>query len=73
MQIINRFKPGKSLEDLEQENERLRLEAQNEDLQLSLAQKRAIRSKLKGSGLTLKSFGNSFRTALKWLRGNKQQ
>jgi hypothetical protein len=51
MQIINRFKPGKSLEDLEQENERLRLEAQNEDLQLSLAQKRAIRSKLNGINL----------------------
>ena len=63
------FHKRQTLEEIQAENERLRAEAENENLELSIEQKRAVRAHLRQSGLTLKSFGGSFRAALNWLKG----
>ncbi len=48
----------KTDEQLMEDNERLRTEAENEELQLTIAQKKALRKKLEESGLTVrKDFG----------------
>lgn len=57
----------KSIEQLQEENERLSQESQNEDLQLTIAQKQALRRKLEENGMTLKrDFSGSLRRAWKW-------
>lgn len=58
----------KSLEQLQEENERLSKEAENEELQLSIAQRQALRKKLSDSGLSVKKdFGGSVKRAWAWL------
>lgn len=57
----------RTMEQLQEDNERLHSEAENEDLQLNIAQKQALRKKLQDSGLTLKrDFGGSVKRAWKW-------
>lgn len=57
----NPLVPHKSLEEMQEESERL-------DAEISLEQKREVIRRLKGEGLTLKTFGGSVRAAMKWLR-----
>lgn len=59
----------KSTEQLIEDNERLKTEAENEELQLTIAQKQALRKKLEDAGLTLKKdFGGSVRRAWVWFK-----
>ena len=61
----------RTLEEIQTDNERLSQESENEELQLSIAQKQALRRKLEQSGLTVnKDFGGSLTRAWRWL--NKQ-
>ncbi len=57
------LKKEKSLEELEEENERVSQE-------LSLAQKQAAIKRLKQAGLTPKSFGNRWSAILAWLKSH---
>lgn len=63
------FSRKKSLEEIQQENERLRVERENEQLAYSIKQQRAVSSELRKSGLSLKDFGGNIKSALRWLRG----
>lgn len=54
----------KTLNELEEENEELRIQNENEELKLSLAEKQ----KLKNNGLSLKNFGGSVKSAIAWLK-----
>ncbi len=57
----------KTLEEIAEDTERLRVEAENEDLQLTIAQKQALRRKLADAGLSVnKTFGGSLRAAWRW-------
>ncbi len=57
----------KTIEEATEDNERLKVEAENEDLQLTIAQKRALRAKLSEYGLSVnKSFGGSLKAAYRW-------
>jgi hypothetical protein len=57
----------KTLEELSEENERLKTQAENEDLKLTIAQKRALQAKLSANGLSVnKTFGGSLRAAWRW-------
>jgi len=59
-------------EQIMEDSERLKVEAENEDLQLSIAQKQALRRKLEVSGLTVKKdFGGSVKRAWAWLNKTK--
>ena len=59
-------------EQVMEENERLKSEAENEDLQLTIAQRQALRKKLEDSGLTVrKDFGGSVKRAWAWLNKTK--
>lgn len=59
----------KSMEVLQEDNERLAKEAENEELQLTIAQKQALRKKLEESGLTVKKdFGGSVKRAWLWAK-----
>ena len=59
-------------EQVMEENERLKSEAENEDLQLTIAQRQALRRKLEDSGLTVrKDFGGSVKRAWAWLNKSK--
>ena len=51
----------KTLEEAQQENERL-------DVELSIAQKRAMLAKLKANGLTTRDFGGSLKKAWQWFK-----
>lgn len=51
----------KTLDELDEEDTSL-------DKEVSIAQKRAVLSRLKKQGLSLKNFGGSFKTAINWLR-----
>ena len=64
------LKQKKDLAELEEDNERLEAENRNEELQLSIAQKAKIRKELKGQGLSLGNFGNSFSRAFAWLKSH---
>ena len=56
-------------EELLADNERLKTEAENEELQLTIAQKQALHKKLDESGLTVKrDFGGSVSRAWKWAK-----
>jgi len=50
----------KTLEESQQESDEL-------DAEISVVQKRKILAKLKENGLSLASFGGSFKAALNWL------
>ncbi len=61
-----------SLSDLEEQNQLLAKQNENEELQLSIAQKQKLRKELEEAGLTLKNdFGGSLKKAWTWL--NKKQ
>ena len=65
-------KKEKGLGEIEEDNEFLVKKAENEDLQLSIAQKQALRKKLEQSGLTVKKdFGGSVKRAWAWLNKAK--
>ncbi len=55
-----------TLEDATEENERLKVQAENEDLKFTIAQRQAMAQKLKDAGLTKKSFG-SWTAVWRWL------
>lgn len=62
----------KSQSQLEEENELLTRQAENEELQLTIAQRQALRKKLEDSGLTVrKDFGGSLKRAWTWLNKTK--
>ena len=62
----------KSPERIAEENERLKSEAENEDLKLTIAQKQALRQKLEIAGLTVrKDFNGSLKRAWAWLNKTK--
>jgi len=62
----------KTHEQVMEDNERLKSEAESEDLRLSIAQKQALRKKLEDSGLTVrKDFGGSVKRAWAWLNKTK--
>jgi len=66
------FRKKRTNEQIMEDNERLKTEAENEDLQLTIAEKQALRRKLEVSGLTVKrDFGGSVRRAWKWLNKTK--
>ncbi len=57
----------RTMEELHTANERLRMEAENEDLRLTVEQKQYAFKKLKEAGLNYKSdFGSSMRRLWKW-------
>jgi len=59
-------------EQLEEDNQLLTRQAENEDLQLSIAQKQALRRKLEDAGLTVrKDFNGSLKRAWVWLNKTK--
>lgn len=61
----------KTAEEIEQENEVLMKQNEQEQLQLSIAQQRAMRQKLEAQGLSLKKdFGGSLKRA--WVYLNKK-
>jgi hypothetical protein len=66
MSVFDFGKAPKTTSELEEENEQLRVENENEELKLSLEQKK----KLRENGLSLKNFGNSVQSALKWLKSH---
>jgi hypothetical protein len=58
MPLSDMFKEKKTLSELEEEN-------QEEELKLSIAQKKALQSKLKANGLNVGMFG-SLKSAWAW-------
>jgi hypothetical protein len=66
MGIFDFMKEPKSISELEEENEQLRIENENADLKLSLEQKR----KLKKNGLSLDNFGGSVKKAIEWIKNH---
>lgn len=61
------MKKTKSLEELQSDNERLHMEAENEDLQLSIEEKQYAFNKLREAGLNYKrDFGSSLKRLWKW-------
>lgn len=66
------MKKQRTIEDLQTDNERLKTEAENEELRLSIAQKQALYKKLDNAGLTVrKDFGGSLKRAWRWLNKTK--
>lgn len=65
----------KSVEELSEENEILRLERENAELRLSKAQKDALYKELDDAGMTIrKDFGGSIKRAWTWLnKSSKKQ
>jgi len=57
MGMMDSFKTKKSLSDLQEQNDQLKLEAENEELNLSIAQRKALQQKLKANGLNQGMFG----------------
>lgn len=62
------FEKKRTLEEAQEENERLQVEAEIEDKQLSIAQKRAAILRLKQAGLTPKDFGGKWSAVVEWLK-----
>lgn len=63
------FGKKKTLEQIQEDNERLSREVENEDLQSKIALSQAERKKLEDAGLTVrKDFGGSVKRALAWLK-----
>lgn len=66
------FSKRKTTEQLMEEQEHLKAVAENEELQLSIAEKQALRGKLEVAGLTVrKDFGGSVKKAWQWLNKTK--
>ncbi len=64
---FNPFKKEKTLDELQADTERLKIQAENEDLELTIAQKQALRQKLAENGFTVnKTFGGSIKNAWRW-------
>jgi hypothetical protein len=62
----------RTTEELIEDNERLKTEAENEELRLSIAQKQALYKKLENAGLTVKKdFNGSLKRAWQWLNKTK--
>ena len=62
----------KTSEELLEENERLKTQAENEDLQSKIALNQAERKRLENAGLTVrKDFGGSIKRAINWLNKTK--
>lgn len=56
----------KTLNELEEENEELRMQNENVDLKLSLKQKQELYKGMKQNGLSLKNFNGSLKSAWAW-------
>lgn len=66
------FGKKKTLEQIQEENERLSRQVENEELQSKIALNQAERKRLENAGLTVrKDFGGSVARALKWLNKTK--
>ena len=66
------MKKQKTDEEVQVYTERLKIDNENEELQLSIAQKQALRRKLEVAGLTLKKdFNGSLKRAWTWLNKTK--
>ena len=62
------FNKKKTAEEIQEENDRLEQQEKQEELELSIAQKQALRKRLQDSGLTVKKdFGGSLKKAWTWL------
>ena len=62
----------KTIEEIQEDNERLRIQAENEDYARNIALSQAERQRLANAGLTVrKDFGGSVVRALKWLNKSK--
>ncbi len=60
-----------TIDEAQEENERLKMQAQNEELQLSIAQKQSLRARLAQEGFTVnKTFGGSLKAAWTWFRSH---
>jgi hypothetical protein len=67
------MKKQKSMDELQDDNERLKIEVENADLRLSKAQKDALYKQMDDAGLTLrKDFGGSLKRAWQWLNRTKK-
>jgi hypothetical protein len=71
MNMPNLFKRQKSLDEIEEENDRKEALLHGEDLNLSLAERRAkiimLNQKLKPHGLSMKTFAGNIKGAIDWL------
>jgi C4-type Zn-finger protein len=66
------FGKKKTVEEEQEENERLRVQADNEDLRRKIALSQADRVRLREAGLTIeKDFGGSIARAWRWLNKTK--
>jgi hypothetical protein len=59
-----------SLEELQEQNEKMQVKAKNTELQLSIAQKNMALQKLKEAGLSPSSFDNSWKKIMGWVKGH---
>ncbi len=57
MGMLDGFKAKPTLSDLQEKQDELKLQAENEDLELTIAQRKALHQKLKANGLNEGMFG----------------
>lgn len=62
--MFNMFKPKKTLDEVEEENELKEAELRGEDLQLSIEQ----RQKLRDNGLKKSDFGGNIKRMVEWFK-----
>jgi hypothetical protein len=62
--MFNMFKPKKTLDEVEEENELKEAELRGEELQLSIEQRR----KLRDNGLKQSDFGGNIRKLVTWFK-----
>jgi predicted transcriptional regulator len=58
-----------TLEELQESNERLKIQVQNKQLELTKAQKEAALKKLREAGLSGKDFSWNWDSIKRWVRG----
>lgn len=64
------MKKQRTVEELQADNERLKMEAENEDWRKNITVSQAERQRLKNAGLTKNSFGTA-KAFLNWLNKSK--
>lgn len=70
MGILDSFKPKKSIDELEEETERLDAEDREVEKELSIAEKRVAIARLKESGLTPGHFNFDWKKILAWIKAH---